>query len=91
MTGMDQISGFFGHGKSTTYKKAQKSIRAKEQLEHCGEDEELEEEYIQELLKFTRETVYGDNLSQTMGEARTRKWRSQKKKSISRYVRSEYT
>ena len=91
MTRMDQISGFFGHGKSTTYKKAQKSIRAKEQLEHCGEDEELEEECIQELLKFTRETVYGDNLSQTMGEARARKWRSQKKKSISRYVRSEYT
>ena len=66
------------------FNKIKKSTRAKEQLEHCGEDEELEEECVQELLSFTRETVYGDYLSQSMGESRARKWRSQKKKSISR-------
>ena len=84
MSGCDQVSGFFGKGKSTMFNKIKKSTRAKEQLEHCGEDEELEEECVQELLSFTRETVYGDYLSQSMGEARARKWRSQKKKSISR-------
>ena len=48
------------------------------------QNEDLEEECIQELLKFTREVIYGDFHSDTMGKARAMKWRSQKKKSFCR-------
>ena len=54
------------------------------QLAHCGEDEHLEEECVQELMTFTREVIYGDTTSTNMGEARAKKWRSQKKKNFCR-------
>ena len=84
MTGGDNVAGFYGKGKGVIYKRVKKSNRAQEQLEHCGEDEVLEESCVQELLSFTREAVYGDFTSRTMGQARAKKWRSQKNKSISR-------
>ena len=45
------------------------SDRAKQQLQHCGEDEEIEEECIQELMSFTRELIYDDFDSKTMGKS----------------------
>ena len=84
MTGCDATSGFYGKGKAKLFDKVRKSDRAKEQLEHLGEDEILAEECTQELLQFTREIVYSDFNSATMAEARAKKWRSQKKKSLCR-------
>ena len=50
MTGCDATSGFYGKGKAKLFDKVRKSDRAKEQLEHLGEDEILAEECTQELL-----------------------------------------
>ena len=83
---MIKSQGFLGRVRVLCSKKSRRVTEQKDQLEHCGEDEELEEECVQELLSFTRETVYGDILSQSMGEACAQKWRTQKKKSISRFV-----
>ena len=65
-TGGDSTASFFGKGKGKLYDKVIKSDRAKEQLEHLSEDLHLEEECIQELMKFTREVVYGDFQSRSM-------------------------
>ena len=73
ITGCDQVSGFYGKGKGVLFERVRKSDRAKEQLEHCGEDEELEEICVQELLTLTREVVYGDSISRSMAQARARK------------------
>ena len=83
-TGGDSTASFFGKGKGKLYDKVIKSDRAKEQLEHLGEDLHLEEECIQELMKFTREVVYGDFQSRSMTESRANKWRNQKNKSFCR-------
>ena len=41
MTGCDATSGFYGKGKAKLFDKVRKSDRAKEQLEHLGEDKIL--------------------------------------------------
>ena len=83
-TGGDSTASFYGKGKGKLFDKVMKSDRAKEQLEHLGEDLELEEDCAQELMKFTREVVYGDFHSCSMTESRANKWRGQKDKSFCR-------
>ena len=53
ITACDAESRFYGKGKSKLFEKVSKSPRAQEQLQNCGEDVELEEECVQELLAFT--------------------------------------
>ena len=84
MTGCDANSGFYGKGKGMLFDKVNSSDRAKQQLQHCGLDKEIDEKDLQELMSFTRELVYGDFHSKSMGESRALKWRSQKKKSFCR-------
>ena len=91
MTGCDANSGFYGKGKGMLFDKVNSSDRAKQQLQHCGSAKEIEEIDVQELMSFTRELIYGDFNSKTMGESRAQKWRSQKKKSFCRLPPDEDT
>ena len=86
MTGGDASSGFYGKGKAKLFDKVRKSDRAKEQLEHLGEDEILAEECTQELLQFTREIVYSDFNSATMAEARAKNGGAKRKKASAGYL-----
>jgi len=43
------------------------------------ESTNLEEEVVEELFKFIRHVIYGDEKSSTMAEARTAKWKVVKK------------
>ena len=79
MTGCDANSGYYGNDKGMQFDNSSDMA-----LQHCGEDEEIEEECIQELMSFTRELIYGDFDSKTMGKSHALKWHSQKKKSFYR-------
>ena len=57
MTGCNATSGFYGKGKAKLFDKVRKSDRAKEQLEHLGENEILAEECTQDFSQFIIEIV----------------------------------
>jgi len=51
-----------------------RSIAAQQTLLKCGNSLDVDEDIIDELLKFTRNVIYGDNKSSSMVEARADKW-----------------
>ena len=73
---------FYGKGKSLVYDKVTRSVAAQHTLLKCGNNLDFEEDIIDELLKFARNVIYGDNKSSTMAEARADKCKAMKKKSF---------
>ena len=69
MTGCDANSGFYGKGKKLVYDQVVKNPVARQQLSWCEESLDLEEEEVEQLFKFTRHVIYGDNKSSTIAEA----------------------
>ena len=58
ITGHDANSSFYGKGKSLVYDKVTRSVAAQHTLLKCGNSLDFDED-IDELLKFTRNVIYG--------------------------------
>jgi len=84
ITGCDANSSFYGKGKSSVYDKVTRSDAAQQTLLKCGNSLDINEDILDELFKFTRNVIYGDNKSSSMAEARADKWKAMKKKSFLR-------
>jgi len=67
-----------------TYDKVISSVAAQQTLLKCGNSLDVDEDIIDELLKFTRNVIYGDNKSSSMAEVCADKWKAMKKKSLLR-------
>ena len=80
MTACDTNSGFYGKGMKYVYNQVGKITGAQRQLSRCGDTLEIEEEVVEELFKFTRHVIYGDNKSSSIAEARAAKWKKMKNK-----------
>ena len=91
VTGCDASSSYYGTSKGKLFDKLINSDRAKQQLKKCGDCVELTPECKANLLLFTREVIYADPNSNTMAEARARKWSNQRNKSFCRLPPDEDT
>jgi len=61
-----------------------RSVAAQQTLLKCGNSLDVDEDIIDELLKFTLNVIYGDNKSSSMAEAHADKWKAMKKNSFLR-------
>ena len=50
----------------------------------CGDSLDIVEGVVEDLFKFTRHVIYGDNKSSSIAEARSTKWKKMKNKSFIR-------
>ena len=62
-TGCNANSGFYGKGKVAIYNKVAKSPVAQQQISLSGNSLDLEEQFIRELVDFTRKVIYNDKQS----------------------------
>jgi len=84
ITGCDANSSFYGKGKLLAYDKVTRSVAAQQILLKCGNS--LDVDIIDELLKYTRNVICGDNKSSSMAEACVDKRKAMKKKSFLRIL-----
>ena len=83
-TGSDAATAFFGHGKRTVCESVMKSAEARTQLESLGTSLPVSQITIDNMVHFTIKYVYRDKVSNSLGEARSSKWRKMKRKSTLR-------
>ncbi|KAG1664228.1 hypothetical protein GQR58_019910 [Nymphon striatum] len=81
-SGCDTTAAFFAHGKTTIYDKASASEDARVILRSVGKSLPVPQVVLDEMAKFTIKFVYNDKRSQTLGDARARKWTEMKKTEI---------
>ncbi|KAG1648975.1 hypothetical protein GQR58_029417 [Nymphon striatum] len=79
-SGCDTTAAFFAHGKTTIYDKASASEDARVILRSVGKSLPVPQVLLDEMAKFTIKFVYNDKRSQTLGDARARKWTEMKKR-----------
>jgi len=60
IAGCDADSSFYGKGKSLAYDKVTRSVATQQTPLKCGNSLDVDEDIIDELLKFTRNLIYGD-------------------------------
>ena len=84
LTGCDHNSGFYGIGKTKVAERLKKSPDLRQLLLSCGNNLQLEDDDVDNLVKFVIKCVYSDGKSVTIAEARSSKWKLQKKKSLVR-------
>ena len=84
LTGCDHNSGFYGIGKTKVAERLKKSPDLRQLLLSCGNNLQLADEDVDNLVKFVIKCVYSDGKSVTIAEARSSKWKLQKKKSLVR-------
>ena len=75
ISGMDNISSFFGVGKISIWNRILKSPEAQQLLETMTEDS---------IRKFIIKFVYNDKTSETLTEMRKKRWEKMKKKDFKR-------
>jgi len=61
--GCDANSSFYGKSKSLACDKVTRSVAAQQTQLKCGNNLDVDEDIIDELLKFTHNVIYGDNKS----------------------------
>ena len=83
-TGADAVSGFYGHGKQSTFDNAKKCPEALELLEGLGASLPVTNQTLKDMELFTIRHIYKDKHSKTLAEARAKKWESMKRKSTLR-------
>ena len=85
LTGCDANSCFFGHGKTSLYKKLN-SAEARSLISKCGKGLLLSDDVLNDLKSFVIRYIYGDTQSSSLSTARATMWKRQKKKSLIRLL-----
>jgi len=66
--------------------KVTRSVAAQHALLKCGNSQDFDEDIIDELLKFTRNVIYGANKSSSMVEACADKWKAMKRNPFFKFL-----
>ena len=82
ITGSEQTSGFYVHGKKRVLKNVINDTEARPLLMAVGDNITLEEDVESETFVISK--IYGDNTSVTCGQARSSRWHKLKKKNTFR-------
>ena len=90
ITGCDQTSGFYRHGKKSVFEKLQKDQEAQHLLQKVGDCLELSGDVRDDMRRFVLLKIYGGKET-NCAEAKAAKWRKMKKKSLARLPPDEDT
>ena len=83
-TGADTVSAFYGHGKKSVMTNIAKITDFSLSLDKVGMQLPITDSVVDQLRNCTIKSVYNDNKSKTLADARASKWKIMKKKSFSR-------
>ena len=84
MTVCDSNNGFYGHGKNSVYDKISRVLHLWDLIIDVGKERPLSDSVSKVMKTFVIQAIYGNNKSQSPGEATSVKWKSMKKKSTLR-------
>ena len=69
MTGCNSDNGFYGHGKNSIYDKISRVSHLRDLIIDVGKELHLSESVWKVMKTFVIQAIYGDNKSETLGEA----------------------